>query len=205
MHICAIQRGTPRPCAAIGAPARSDAMSWRGGRVLLAVEGAAASDVAVERQLDGLRAAGYETIAPPIERALGRPPTPRLLLVVPVEGDGDAQHAVRAALRGFSVLAIATGDRAVLDRLYDDLRRFGRLEVRSLPPNHPGDGPGDVLGDDARALLQLLADGLTLGEAASRLHLSRRTADRRLAAARAALGASTTNEAVARLRSTPGV
>jgi len=45
-------------------------------------------------------------------------------------------------------------------------------------------------------LLGLLVEGFSLGEAAGSLHLSRRTADRRLAAARRALGAATTAEAL---------
>jgi DNA-binding NarL/FixJ family response regulator len=47
-------------------------------------------------------------------------------------------------------------------------------------------------------LLSLLGQGLTVREAARRLHLSRRTAERRLADARAALGAATNAEAVLR-------
>jgi DNA-binding CsgD family transcriptional regulator len=45
-------------------------------------------------------------------------------------------------------------------------------------------------------LLELLLTGATIGEAARRLHISRRTADRRLAAARRALDAGTTAEAL---------
>jgi DNA-binding CsgD family transcriptional regulator len=56
------------------------------------------------------------------------------------------------------------------------------------------------LDEDQRQLLQLLCEGLSLAEAAERLHLSQRTAERRLAEARAALGAATTAEAVLRAR-----
>jgi DNA-binding NarL/FixJ family response regulator len=51
-----------------------------------------------------------------------------------------------------------------------------------------------------RALLALLAEGLTLGEAAWQLGLPRRTADRRLADARRALGTDRTAEAIARAK-----
>ena len=51
---------------------------------------------------------------------------------------------------------------------------------------------------DARAILARLATGRTLGAIAHELGLSRRTADRRLAVARATLGAARTTEAVAR-------
>jgi DNA-binding CsgD family transcriptional regulator len=49
---------------------------------------------------------------------------------------------------------------------------------------------------EERRLLELLADGQALGEAAETLHVSRRTADRRLAAAREKLGVHSTAEAV---------
>jgi DNA-binding NarL/FixJ family response regulator len=57
-----------------------------------------------------------------------------------------------------------------------------------------------VLDEDARAILRCLAEGQTLGQAASTLNLSRRTADRRLAEARRALGVERTVEAVSRGR-----
>jgi DNA-binding NarL/FixJ family response regulator len=60
---------------------------------------------------------------------------------------------------------------------------------------------GDVeraLDEEQEQLLELLARGMSVREAAKRLHLSRRTAERRLAEARAALGAATNAEAVLR-------
>jgi DNA-binding CsgD family transcriptional regulator len=60
-------------------------------------------------------------------------------------------------------------------------------------------GPIPVLCTDGRAILGLLAEGATLGAAAATLHMSRRTADRRLAEARAALQVERTVEAVAKL------
>jgi DNA-binding CsgD family transcriptional regulator len=62
--------------------------------------------------------------------------------------------------------------------------------------HEPGDDP---LGPEHSSVLELLAEGLTVERAARRLFISRRTADRRLAEARIALGARTTTEAVARL------
>jgi DNA-binding CsgD family transcriptional regulator len=165
-------------------------------RMLLAVEGAAASASAVERLVSRLRSGGYELLELPIERAIGRAPSPHLVLVLPVAGPDDAGLAVQAALRGFSVLVVNHAARHVADRLYDDLRRFGRVEVRSVAAAAPAPG----LSEDERDLLELLASGKSLGDAASALHLSRRTADRRLASARRRLGASTTPEAIARFR-----
>jgi len=49
---------------------------------------------------------------------------------------------------------------------------------------------------EAQSLLALLGQGLSLVQAAQRLHLSRRTATRRLADIRLALGAGTTAEAI---------
>ena len=54
------------------------------------------------------------------------------------------------------------------------------------------------LDDEQRRLLALLGSGLSVREAARRLHLSPRTAERRLAEARASLGARTNAEAVHR-------
>jgi DNA-binding CsgD family transcriptional regulator len=55
-----------------------------------------------------------------------------------------------------------------------------------------------ALDDEQRRLLELLGGGLSVVEAARRLHLSRRTAERRLAEARSILGAATNAEAVLR-------
>ena len=85
----------------------------------------------------------------------------------------------------------ALAEREVVDRLVDDLRRLGPADHRTGEPDM---GPGLTV--DERRLLDRLSDGKTLGEAAAELHLSRRTADRRLAAARQKLGVATTAEAV---------
>ena len=55
------------------------------------------------------------------------------------------------------------------------------------------------------ALVGFLGEGVTVREAAARLQLSRRTAHRRLAAARGALGVLTTSELVRALTSRRGV
>lgn len=57
-----------------------------------------------------------------------------------------------------------------------------------------------ALDDEQRRLLELLGRGLSVVEAARRLHLSRRTAERRLAEARSIVGAATNAEAVLRAR-----
>jgi DNA-binding CsgD family transcriptional regulator len=67
--------------------------------------------------------------------------------------------------------------------------------MRASSTNPPPESPLDEV---QRQLLQLLADGLSLPEAAAFLHVSRRTAERRLTEARAVLGVTTTAEAFLR-------
>ena len=104
---------------------------------------------------------------------------------------GDAAEALLAAVAGAGLVVHARADRAVVDRLVDDLRRFGPVDHRTTEPD-----PGAALTGDERRLLDRLADGRTLGQAAADLNLSRRTADRRLASARKKLGAASTAEAI---------
>lgn len=105
----------------------------------------------------------------------------------------DAANALLAAVGGAGVVLHARADRDVVDRLCDDLRRLGPLEHRV------GDHENEPrLTHAEEQLLELLAEGLTLGAAAARLTIGRRTADRRLAAARTKLGVRTTAEALVR-------
>jgi DNA-binding NarL/FixJ family response regulator len=73
-----------------------------------------------------------------------------------------------------------------------------RHDERPVHPRgeHPR-GTAREVGPDARALISHIAAGATLGQAAHALHLSRRTADRRLAQARRALGVDRTVAAIA--------
>jgi DNA-binding NarL/FixJ family response regulator len=107
-----------------------------------------------------------------------------------VADEQDAAAALLAAVSGAGIAVDARADREVVDRLCSDLRTFGPIEHRLERRRRP------ALTVEQRELLALLADGLSLGDAAQRMHLSRRTADRRLAAARATLGAATTAEAL---------
>jgi len=104
----------------------------------------------------------------------------------------DAGRVVLEALGGASLAVEPGTDPELVDRIQGDLRRLGRLDAISIEP----DDRRPELGSDATALLGLLAAGKSLGEAAGALHLSRRTADRRLAEARAALGVATSAEAL---------
>jgi DNA-binding CsgD family transcriptional regulator len=116
---------------------------------------------------------------------------PGVVCVGVVESGTDAAAAVMAAVAGAGVVVDGRADRETLDRLCDDLRRLGSLDHRTE------DAPrGPRLTREQAELLGLLGAGLTLGESARRLNLSRRTADRRLARARAVLGVETTAEAI---------
>jgi hypothetical protein len=113
-----------------------------------------------------------------------------VVLTGSVRSTGDAGAAMLAAVAGAGLIVLADADRDVIDLFCDDLRRVGTLDHRV------GEDAGAALSADDRRLLELLAGGLTLGQAATRLHLSRRSADRRLASARAALEVATSGEAV---------
>jgi DNA-binding NarL/FixJ family response regulator len=69
--------------------------------------------------------------------------------------------------------------------------------VSLMARNEPS-GVDNALDEEQRQLLELLGRGLSVTEAARELHLSPRTAERRLAEARAALSAATNAEAVVR-------
>ncbi|MEW6583391.1 MAG: LuxR family transcriptional regulator [Actinomycetota bacterium] len=111
----------------------------------------------------------------------------------------DAAAALLAVIAGAGLVAeVATADGELVARLCDDLRRFGHVEV--LTPESPR---RPALTRLQRDLLRMIAEGTTLGSAASALGLPRRTADRRLAEARAALGVATTAQAVVAFRRGP--
>lgn len=101
--------------------------------------------------------------------------------------------AVLAAARGAGVVAIVDPTGELGRALVDDLSRLG-------PVYHdPDDEPESALSrlvPEQRALLERLADGETIAAAAAAEFLSLRTANRRIAQAREALGVRTTREAV---------
>lgn len=135
-----------------------------------------------------LAAAGWRVVAGWHPPSRARP----VVCVGRVESVADASAALLTAVAGHGIVFEARADRDVIDRLCDDLRRLGRLEHRE------GGDARLSLPADERALLDRLLSGQTLGQAAADLHLSRRTADRRLASARRALGAGSTAQALTR-------
>jgi DNA-binding NarL/FixJ family response regulator len=103
-----------------------------------------------------------------------------------IASQGDLEDALGAAARGAFLVVEGRVPAELFAPFVEDLRRLGVVEHRSSN------------GLDAQQLriLTFLGEGLSIGEAAAQLFISRRTADRRLAAARAALGVGTNKEAV---------
>lgn len=106
-----------------------------------------------------------------------------------------AQLAVHAAARGAGVVAIADVGSDVGRALLADLSRIGTVVRDVDTDNEPADG-ALPLTPEQRALLDRLANGETIAAAAAAEFLSLRTANRRIAQAREALGVRTTREAV---------
>lgn len=104
----------------------------------------------------------------------------------------DAAAALLAVVTGAGLVAHMRAERELVDRICDDLRRFGDVDYRTAStPRRPR------LTSEQRQLVDLLAEGMTLGEAARRLNLSRRTADRRLEQARHTFAVETTAQLLA--------
>jgi hypothetical protein len=118
--------------------------------------------------------------------------TARLVLHGRIGDQETLQLAVLAAARGAGIVAICDAESPLGRALVDDLSRLG-------PVRHGADGGGDPVADlvpEQRALLERLAAGDTIAAAAAAEFLSLRTANRRIAEARALFGVRTTREAV---------
>ena len=103
----------------------------------------------------------------------------------------NVQLAVLASARGAGVVAVCDPESPAGRALIDDLTRVG-------PVNQGADGTEAIanLIPEQRALLDRLASGDTIAAAAAAEFLSLRTANRRIAEARALFGVRTTREAV---------
>jgi len=117
----------------------------------------------------------------------------RLVCTGRIVNRADLEGALVAAARGASLVVESPVAADLLAPLVEDLRRLGVVEYVS----------SNGLDAQQRHLLALLGEGLSVGEAAARLFISRRTADRRLAAARTTLGVRTNTEAVVAVAMTP--
>jgi len=112
-----------------------------------------------------------------------------------------AQLAVHAAARGAGVVAIADASGDIGRALLADLSRIGPVtrdaDAEPEPEARAATGDGVLpLTPEQRSLLDRLANGETIAAAAAAEFLSLRTANRRIAQAREALGVRTTREAV---------
>jgi DNA-binding NarL/FixJ family response regulator len=115
----------------------------------------------------------------------------RLVLHGRVADQDSLQLAVLAAARGAGIVAVCDPESPIGRALADDLARLG-------PVQH-GAEPADAVAElvpEQRALLDRLANGDTIAAAAAAEFLSLRTANRRIAEARALFGVRTTREAV---------
>ena len=109
-----------------------------------------------------------------------------------VIGDPDAaRRALLAAVAGAGIVAHATASRDVVDRFLDDLRRLGPVDHRV-----PLTKTAETLRERDAALLDELARGLSVADAAASLGIGIRTAERRLSIARNILGVRSNAEAV---------
>lgn len=132
--------------------------------------------------------------SPEVSNAVTDPPAadPRL-----VRCSEEAARALDAAIHGEEfVVAVPSID--AFSAFLDDLSHLGSVRFVGRDDAIERDDPLD---DEQRHLLNLLSEGSSIVEAGAQMHLSRRTASRRLAAARLALGARTTAEAVSIARS----
>ena len=136
----------------------------------------------------------------------------KLVLFGRVSEVDTAELALLAAARGAGVVAIADVRGEIGRALLADLERIGPVSTDPDAPaageadGQPAGGSGDTaaeahgaaarLAPEQRALLDRLAKGDTIAAAAQGEFLSLRTANRRIAEARDALGVRTTREAV---------
>ncbi|GAB1691774.1 LuxR family transcriptional regulator [Krasilnikovia sp. M28-CT-15] len=115
----------------------------------------------------------------------------RLVLHGRITDTDTLQLAVLAAARGAGIVAVSDTDSPVGRALADDLARLGPLQHGT-----GADSSVAELIPEQRALLDRLAAGETIAAAAAAEYLSLRTANRRIAEARALFGVRTTREAV---------
>lgn len=138
--------------------------------VAVLVEG---DDAAWEQAIEDATRAGWE-----VSTSLADGPARggAALYVMAVRSAEDAAAAALSAIRGHSLLLRGQAERGILDPLCADLRHIGIFAHRCTEDA--------VMDRTERTLLATLAAGGTLTAAADAAHVSRRTADRRIAALR---------------------
>lgn len=126
----------------------------------------------------------------------------RLVLYGRVTDPDTAELAAHAAARGAGIVAIVDLNSDIGQALLANLSRIGPVtrdpetEVEAGQRESGDANPLAHLLPEQRALLDRLANGETIAAAAAAEYLSLRTANRRIAQARNALGVRTTREAV---------
>jgi DNA-binding NarL/FixJ family response regulator len=119
----------------------------------------------------------------------------RLVLHGRISDPDTVQLAVLAAARGAGIVAICDLESSLGRAFVADLGRLGPVGQGSAPADEHPDTVVDLV-PEQRALLDRLASGDTIAAAAAAEFLSLRTANRRIAEARALFGVRTTREAV---------
>jgi DNA-binding CsgD family transcriptional regulator len=141
----------------------------------------------VELALEAARAAGWRIV-----RGWAAPLTgERVVCTGVVRTTDEARRALLAAVSGAGLVVGADAAPITVARLVDDLRRLGPVDHIQIDGN-----PSHALTSSQRALLGLLGEGLTIGQAAAELGVAPRTAGRRLASARRLLGVESTTAAI---------
>jgi hypothetical protein len=123
---------------------------------------------------------------------------PDLVVALRVHDPADAQRVVLTALRGTGVLVRADAPALVADDLVDDLRRIRPVLVATADTVVS-------LETETWRLLHLLVHGATLAVAARALHMSARTANRRVTLAREAFGVASRAQLLGAVRSSSRV
>jgi len=118
----------------------------------------------------------------------------RVVVVGQVTDRADAEAALLCAVRGSGLVVTVDRERSWAPGFLVDLARL--QPDGSARAARPASGTPTPLSAEQCDLLDLLADGHSIAEAARLRFLSLRTANRRVADARAALGVPTTREAV---------
>jgi DNA-binding NarL/FixJ family response regulator len=118
----------------------------------------------------------------------------KVVAVGAVTGQAEAEAALLCAVRGAGLVVTLDRGGSWAAGFLADLERLA--PAPAAEPAAAPDPAAVVLTAEQLDLLELLADGHSIAEAARLRYLSLRTANRRVAQARAALGVPTTREAV---------
>lgn len=120
----------------------------------------------------------------------------KIVVTGAIQGAGDVGDALLSVARGAGLVAALDCDSYIKRHFLSDLHRIGPVELRT----EMEESPILKLTEDQLRLLEYIATGSTVAQAAVRINRSRRTTDRLLKEARTALGAERNAEAAVLLR-----